>query len=87
MISIGSSKEKNCCYLFLRHIPLCNPMNYNLQVPLGMGFSRRECRSELPFPSPGNLPNPGLKPVSPALTGELFFAKPPGKPKEQNSSK
>ena len=37
------------------------------QVPLSMGFSRQEYWSELPFPSPGDLPNPGIEPGSPAL--------------------
>ena len=37
-----------------------------------MGFPRRECWSGLPFPSPGDLPNPGIEPTSPALAGGLF---------------
>ena len=37
------------------------------QAPLSMGFSRQECWSGLLFPSPGNLPHPGIKPKSPAL--------------------
>ena len=37
------------------------------QAPLSMGFSRQEYWSGLPFPSPGDLPNPGIKPTSPAL--------------------
>ena len=37
------------------------------QVPLSMGFSRQEDRSGLPFPSPGDLPDPGIEPGSPAL--------------------
>ena len=36
------------------------------QAPLAMGFSRREYWSGLPFPSPGDPPNPGIKPASPA---------------------
>jgi len=46
-----------------------------------MGFSRQEYWSRLPFPSPGDLPNPGIKPTSLALTGGFFTAKPPGKPR------
>ena len=52
------------------------------QAPLSMGFSRQEYWSELPFPSPGNLPNPGIEPmslVSPALAGGLFITEPPEK--------
>ena len=37
------------------------------QAPLPMGFSRQECWSALPFPSPGDLPDPGTEPGSPAL--------------------
>ena len=53
------------------------------QAPLSMGFSRQEYWSRLPFPSPGDLPDPGIKaasPVSPALAGEFFTTEPPGKP-------
>jgi len=34
----------------------------------------------LPFPSPGDLPNPGIKPTCPALAGRFFMTEPPGKP-------
>ena len=43
---------------------LCDPMDSSLhQAPPSMGFSRQECWSGLPFPSPGNLPNPGVQTV------------------------
>ena len=45
-----------------------------------MGFSRPECRSGLPFPSPGNLPNPGIKPRSPTLQVDSLPAESQGKP-------
>ena len=45
-----------------------------------MGFLRQEYRSGLPFPPPGNLPDPGIEPVSPALVGRFFITEPPGKP-------
>ena len=45
-----------------------------------MGFPRQEYWSGWPFPSPGNLPDPGIKPMSPAFTGGLFTTEPPGKP-------
>ena len=45
-----------------------------------MGFPRQEYWSGLPFPSPGDLPDPGIEPVSPALAGGSFTTKPPGKP-------
>ena len=40
------------------------------QAPPSMGFSRQECWSGLPFPSPGDLPDPGIEPVSPALQAD-----------------
>ena len=49
------------------------------QAPLSMGFSRQEYWSGLPFPSPGDLPDPGIEPMSPALTGWFFTTEPPGK--------
>ena len=51
-----------------------------LQAPLSMGFSRQEHWSGLSFPFPGHLPNPGIKPESPALTHRFFTAEPPEKP-------
>jgi len=45
-----------------------------------MRFSRQEYWSELPFPSPGNLPNPGIEAGSPALAGGFFSTEAPGKP-------
>ena len=49
------------------------------QAPLSMGFPRLEYWSGLPFLSPGDLSNPGIKPVSPALAGGFFTTEPPGK--------
>ena len=43
-----------------------------LQAPLPMGFSRQEYWSALPFPSPGDLPDPGIEPRSPALQADSF---------------
>ena len=50
------------------------------QAPLSIGFSRQEYLSGLPFPSLGDLPNPGIKPGSPALQADFFSFEPPGKP-------
>ena len=50
------------------------------QAPLSMGFSRQKHRSGLPCPPPGDLPDPGTKPVSPTLAGRFFTTEPPGKP-------
>ena len=51
------------------------------QAPLSMDFSRQECWSRLPFPTPGDLPNTGIEPASPAstLAGGFFTSVPPGK--------
>ena len=53
------------------------------QAPLSMGFSRQEYWSGLIFPTPGDLPNPGIEPMSlasSALAGGLFTTEPPEKP-------
>ena len=49
-------------------------------VPQSMGFSRQEYWSGLPFPSPENLPDPGIEPRSPALQADALTSEPPGKP-------
>ena len=51
------------------------------QDPLSMPFPRQDYWSGLPFPSPGNLPNPGMEPMSPALQADSLPPEPPGKPK------
>ena len=53
---------------------------------MSMEVSRQEHKSGLPFPPPGDLPNPGIKPALLALAGRLLTTKPPGKPGEQNES-
>ena len=50
------------------------------QVPQSMGFPRQEYWSGLPFPSPGDLPDPGIALVSPALAGRFFTTEPQGNP-------
>ena len=49
------------------------------QASPSMGFSRQEYWSGLPFPSPGDLPDPGIKPGSPALEADTLTSEPPGK--------
>ena len=56
------------------------------QAPLSMGFSRQEYWSGLPFPSPGDLPNPGVQPGSPALWADSLPSEPPGKGRWVNVS-
>ena len=69
-------------YLVAQSCPtLCDPMDYIArQAPLSMESSKQEYWSGLPFPPPGDLPDPGIEPVSPALAGGFFTAEPPGKP-------
>ena len=50
------------------------------QAPLTMGFPRQEYWSGLPYPSPGNLPNPGIKPISPGLHEDSLLLSHQGNP-------
>ena len=50
------------------------------QASLSMGFPRQEYWDGLPFPSPGDPPNPGILHASPALAGGIFMTEPPVKP-------
>ena len=64
----------------LSHIWLfATPWTVAYQAPLSMEFSRQEYWSGLPFPSPGDLPDPGIKPRSPALQADALPSEPPGK--------
>ena len=56
------------------------PWTVAYQAPLFMGVSRQEYWSGLPFPSPGDLPNPGIKAGSPGLQTDALLSKPPRKP-------
>ena len=53
---------------------------YQAQALPSMGFSRQESWSGLSFPSPGDLPDPGLEPRSPALKADFLLSEPPVKP-------
>ena len=68
----------------LSHVQLfATPWPVAYQAPPSMGFSRQECWSGLPFPSPGDLPNPGIEPRSPALQADALPSEPPGKPRKE----
>ena len=56
------------------------PWTVARQPPLSMGFPRQEYWNGLPCPSPGDLPDPGIKLASPALAGRFFTTEPPAKP-------
>ena len=67
-IEIISFHSKNEVEIITHCLPV-TPWTVALQASLSIVFSRQECWSELPFPSPGDLPNPESKPASPALAG------------------
>ena len=78
---------KLCCCLVGK---LCPTLFVNCSLPSASvhGIPRQEYWSGLPFPSPGDLPNPGVEPVSrasPALSGGFFTTEPPGKPKLESN--
>ena len=62
----------------LIHVRLCDPTDCSHQAPLSMGFSRQEYWSGLPCPPPGDLPNPGIEPRSPALQADSLLSEPRG---------
>ena len=65
----------------LSHVRLfATPWTVAHQSPPSMGFSRQEYWSGLPFPSPGDLPDPGIEPKSPALQADALTSEPLGKP-------
>ena len=64
----------SCVLLFV------TPWTVVYQAPPAMVFSRQEYWSGLPFPSPGDLPNPGIEPGSPTLEADALTSEPPGKP-------
>ena len=70
------SEVKSLSYVWL----FATPWTITYKAPLSMEFSRQEYWSGLPFPSPGDLPDPGIKPGSPALQTDTLLSEPPEKP-------
>ena len=68
-----SSRWKRKCELLSLVWLFSTPWTVAHQAPLSMEFSKQEYCSGLPFPSPGDLPDPGIKPRSPALQADFFF--------------
>ena len=62
----------------LSRLTLCNLWDCTCKAPPSMGFSRQDYWSGLPFPSPGDLPSPGIKPRSPALQPDSLLSEPQG---------
>ena len=56
------------------------PWTVAYQAPPSMGFSRQQYWSGLPFPAPGDLPDPGIEPRYPTLQADALSSEPPGKP-------
>ena len=73
-----------CVYYWLSRVRLFATLrSVARQVPPSIGFSRQEYWNGLPFPSPGILPNPEIKPGSPTLQADFLPSEPPGKPLAQ----
>ena len=77
-LELHSMLELNCVQLFV------TPWTVAHQAPLSMEFPRQEYWSGLPFPPPGDLSNPGIEPVSPALQEDFSPAELSGKPNRDN---
>ena len=71
---LSEVKSLSCVRLF------ATPWTVAYQAPPFMGFSRQEYWSGLPFPSPGDLPDPGIEPGSPAFQEDALTSEPLGKP-------
>ena len=85
MLPVRSGQRPACLRSVVSNSAI--PWTVASQAPLTMEFSRQEYWSGLPFPSPGELPNPGIKPTPPAWQADFFFTTGPlGKP-EQRSGK
>ena len=69
-----------CIFVAQSCLTVCDPWVVAGQAPLSVEFSRQEYRKRLPFPSPGDLPDPGIERRSPALQADSLPSEPPGKP-------
>ena len=75
----GVHDDESACAQLLSHVQVfVIPWTVAHQPPLSIEFSRQEYWSGLPFPSPGDLPNPGIEPGSPALQADALPSEPPG---------
>ena len=76
---IGANKSLSMCSPLCP--TLCDPMDYSpTRLLCPWNFSRQEYWSHLPFPSPGDLSDPGIKPGLPAFQADSLPLEPPGKP-------
>ena len=79
-LMLGSTPTAGVSLVIKSCLTLATPWTVARQTPLSMGLSRQEYWSGLLFPSPGDLPDPGIKPRSPALQVDSLATEPPGKP-------
>ena len=86
-LSLKDAGESLCTQLLSPVQTFASPQTVSPQTPLSKEFSGQEYWSGLPFPTPGDLPDPGIKPVSPELTGEFITTMPPGKPTGESLGK
>ena len=86
--ALGITARYDIAQLKMRKVKVKSPSRVRLfatpwtvayQAPPSRGFSRQEYWSGLPFPSPEDLPDPGIKPRSPALKADALTSEPPGK--------
>ena len=78
---LGAMRFLCCCSLVTVSCPTpCDPMDCSPQTPLSVGFSRQEYWSGLPFSSPGDLPDPGIEPGSPAWQADSLPLRHQGSP-------
>ena len=80
LVLVSQSCVKVKVKLLSRVQLFATPWTETYQAPQSMGFSRQEYWSGLPFPSPGDLPNPGIEPGCPALQTNALPSEPLGKP-------
>ena len=80
-------EKKAAIFVIIESQLKCTKLTVARQAPLSMEFSRQEYWSELPFPSPGDLPHPGTEHGSPALQADSLLSEPPGKPHFTNTRK
>ena len=78
-------KEKSESEVAQSCLTFSDPMDCSLQGSSVPGFSRQEYWSGLPFPSPGDLPDPGIEPGSPTFQADALTTEPPGKPLLQHT--
>ena len=86
VLVLGASPGHSIVKSLSRVRLFATPWTVAYQASPSMGFSRQGYLSGVPFPSPGELPNPGIEPGSPALEADALTSEPPGKPPGHSST-